>query len=475
MTNRYPKFPGGSQDFGGLSRGYSSTNISPQNLFDFQRSRSGRVGTGFRGSSARAAVRRTLTPAQFQAVEYRIKGLVYDAVWQARRNGMVMSSVEVARFASSLWANIAMAAMMFNALALLYEFGPFTPAWWASLVPAHYDLTGKWTEVTNSAYPYNPSVVTGSPSGGDIGDHTGSFDITLWGYNWPGTGGPPPTGMGLKSVGQTNTFTGQTGPGSRVDLVRARHPHPSFGHNYMQGLGVRAFTRIAGAEAAPTWIPLRFPIIAEPSLADTPLVWADPSVRPVVGFQTDTRPLPYEAIKPRDAARPREDVAADPRTDPDTSSSSGRDPTRPRAPLSGHGQHGYPKPPTRSPRVPPVRPPPAGKKEQKFVLKWKGTVTKLYGTITEIDDAIDCIHDAGLPRDLQDHSGGTQAISILRKTGAILDNWNRVDWGAAGECLVINGVTDRIIGQLQARRYGGGYPRPVGTGTDLGNFSNIGL
>lgn len=109
--------------------------------------------------------------------------------------------------------------------------------------------------------------------------------------------------------------------------------------------------------------------------------------------------------------------------------------------------------------------------EEKWVLKdpWIG---KIYGKLTEMGDALDCLEDnmKGY-RKPRDDNGLDQRM--IRAAAFLYQHPNDVDWKGFAKCMVVNNVKDAVIGkanQLANRITKSPYwKRPVGVGR--GGFS----
>jgi len=112
-------------------------------------------------------------------------------------------------------------------------------------------------------------------------------------------------------------------------------------------------------------------------------------------------------------------------------------------------------------------PPPAGTKERKFVLGKGGTPGRIFGTVTEIYDFVDCLF-AAIPlkqrlkdgvtkrmpknakKDRRNPTGGKkfQDVGLYNKSLYIAKHFDAIDMSKAINCLVVNEIQDRGIGLI---------------------------
>lgn len=200
-----------------------------------------------------------------------------------------------------------------------------------------------------------------------------------------------------------------------------------------------------------------------PAIPIIPATPAIPAVPPVITPLPDLAPLPSRVQR-----APRTQLQTKPR-----SYIRGRVRLRTRI---GHGPGVRAKP---APYNPPANTRPPGETpvpnvpkpgEEKWKMPSTGTLGSLYGSLTEVKDALKCIE-----KNIAGHRvKGGLAERIARAAHAIADNPNRVKWDADDrgpgvmECLVANHIEDAVIGkvnQLANRITRNPYwVRPVGVG-----------
>lgn len=115
--------------------------------------------------------------------------------------------------------------------------------------------------------------------------------------------------------------------------------------------------------------------------------------------------------------------------------------------------------------VPPTdtysQPPAPGEKERKVTLGKGGAPGRIFGTITEIGDFVDCLFSAipfkqrlkdgvtkRLPKNAQKLSSNPkfQDVGLVKKAQYIVAKYDTIDIAKAINCLVVNEIQDRAIG-----------------------------
>lgn len=318
--------------------------------------------------------------------------------------------------------------------------------WFNAAITAYdlYNLINKWSATGMQSRP-NPGAWasqgacadnTGRPPPNPLGKYTSNGFIGLNCVLNAGqaTGGPPgapggPAYLGAPVGPNVNSFT----------VERAY---------YLDFLGAwrtdqkEVFWRVSGSPVNapypytfPTEVPPYIPSIVQPP-PNTVVPW----------------PLPPPFIG----------GTVDPRVDHTDTRDVGNDPITPNDPTK------------LPPNVGIRQPPPPGTRERKvkviqgLVLQ----VQRLAHAGTEFADAVEAIHDA-LPAELKakpfyDKHWGWRKPTITAQANAIYKNFDKVDLDAAVKNLVVNHVTDEVVGRISGRAGDWGNRNRVRFGNALG-------